>query len=405
MGNARSAAGVSLLPQPSACEIRSPRRLPRIGFAADHSPTGVSIVARRGRPANYCDSVTQGWPAGSHHIAYDKLPDVLWDGSSHHSRLVHELYPGEAAWDAQRVAISIGTAVELLLKHALARKSFHLLPDKYAVETALTLDDKGTMQDNLPQLTTVTGLVAFDRANAQCALQLNKKDFEPIFQVCNAAIHLGVASTRANEAAFKKMVLLTDRVFTHLGTEPSERVRYWGGKEAEKFVRAIVDEAVTEAKARYEQLLRRAREDYQRLARSLADAGRAEVIKQFAEVPPTIDSATEEATPHQCPACQNMGWAVYEVHRSHPMVEYSDAGEYGYEPAGAAYVEREGSADRFECGVCRLKLDRRDYLVEAAVPLEVELDADDATAEEISDYEDAQVDSHIQFMIDQRRGK
>jgi hypothetical protein len=52
--------------------------------------------------------------------------------------LVHELYPGEAAWDALRVAISIGTAVELLLKHALALQSFHLLPDKYTVETALT---------------------------------------------------------------------------------------------------------------------------------------------------------------------------------------------------------------------------------------------------------------------------
>ena len=405
MTNARSAAGVSPLPRPSASEIRLSRRLPSIEPTADRSGTGLSIHARRRRPANYCESVTQGWPAGAHHIAHNKLPDVLWDGSSHHARLVHELYPGGAAWDAQRVAISIGTAVELLLKHALARQSFHLLPDKYAVETALTLDDKGTMQDHLPQLTTVTGLVAFDRANAQCALQLNKKDFEPIFQVRNAAIHLGVASTRANEAAFKKMVLLTDRVFTHLGTEPSERVRYWGGEEAEKFVRAIVDEAVTEAKARYEQLLRRAREDYQRLARSLADAGRADVVKQFAEVTPTIDSATEEASPHQCPACQNMGWVVYEVRRSHPMVEYSDAGEYGYEPAGAAYVERDGSADRFECGVCRLKLDRRDYLVEASVPLEVELEPDDATEEEISDYEAAQVDSYIQSMIDETRGK
>lgn len=100
-----------------------------------------------------------------------------------------------------------------------------------------------------------------------------------------------------------------------------------------------------------------------------------------------------------------MAISIYEVHRNHPLFEYSDAGEYGYEPAGTAYVEREGSADRFECGVCRLKLDRRDYLVEAAVPLEVELEADDATEEEISDYAEAQVDSHIQFMIDQRRGK
>lgn len=346
--------------------------------------------------------MTLGWPAGAHHVAYDKLPDVLWDGSSHHARLVHELYPGDSAWDARRVAISIGTAVELLLKHALVRQSFHLLPDKYAVETALTLDNKGTMQDHLPQLTTVTGLVAFDRANAQCGLQLNKKDFEQIFQVRNAAIHLGVASTTANKAAFKKMVLLTDRVFTHLSTEPSERVRYWGSKEAEKFVRAIVDEAVTEAKARYEQLLRRAREDYHRLARSLADAGRAEVIKQFAEVPPTIESASEEASPHQCPACLNMGWVVYEVQRSLPTVEYSEE-DYGYQPA--AYVDREGSADRFECGVCRLKLDRRDYLVEASVPLQVELEPDDATEEELSAYEEAQVDSYIQSMIDERRGK
>jgi len=301
------------------------------------------------------------------------------------------------------VAISIGTAVELLLKHALALQSFHLLPDKYSVETALTLDHKGTTQDHLPQLTTVAGLVAFDRANAQCGLQLNKKDFELIFQVRNAAIHLGVASTKANEAAFKKMVLLIDRLFTHLATEPSEQLRYWGGEEAEKFVRAIVDEAISEAKTRYEQLLRRARDDYQRLAQSLVEAGRAEVIKQFAEVPPTIDSVTEETLPHPCPACQNMGWVVYAVHRGLPTVEYAEQ-NYGYQPV-AAYVEREGSADRFECGVCRLKLDHREYLVEAGVPLEIELDPHDATAQEISDYEDAQIESHIEFMSDQMRGK
>jgi hypothetical protein len=111
--------------------------------------------------------MTAGWPAGTQHVAHGKLPDVLWKGSSQHARLVHELYPGETAWDAQRVAISIGTAVELLLKHALALLSFHLLPDKYAVETALTLDDKGILRDHLPQLTTVAGLVAFDRANAE----------------------------------------------------------------------------------------------------------------------------------------------------------------------------------------------------------------------------------------------
>jgi hypothetical protein len=349
--------------------------------------------------------MTVGWPAGTQHVAFDKLPDLLLNASSQHARVVHELYPGEDGWDAQRLAISIGTAAELLLKHALALMSFHLLPDKYAVETALTLEGKGSVAAHLPQLTTVAGLVAFDRANAQCSLQLNKKDVELIFQVRNSAIHLGVASARANQAAFKQMVLLTDKVFIHLGTEQSARVEYWGGEAAERFVRAIVDEAMSEAKARYEQLLGRARDDYHKLAQSLVDAGRAEVIKQFAEVPPTINSAAEEASPHQCPACQNMGWVVYEVHRSHPMVEYSDDGEYGYEPAGAAYVERVGFADRFECGVCRLKLDRRDYLVEAAVPLELELEPDDATEEEIADYEAAQVDSYIQSMIDERRGK
>ncbi|QNJ91207.1 hypothetical protein HZU40_23730 [Mycolicibacterium fluoranthenivorans] len=319
--------------------------------------------------------------------------------------MVAELFPGDDAWNAQRIAISIGTAVELLLKHALARQSFHLLPDRYAVETALTLDDKGTLENDLPQLTTVTGLVAFDRANAQCGLKLNKNDFERIFQVRNAAIHLGVASRTANEAAFGKMVLLTDKVFTHLGTEPSERVRYWGGEDAEKFVRAIVDQAVIEARTRYERLLRRAREDYQRLAHGLLSAGRADVIKQFAAVPPTINTAAEEASTHQCPACQNMGWVVYKVRRSHPMVEYSDDGEYGYRPVGDAYVERDGFADRFECGVCRLKLACREDLVEAAVPLEVALETDDATEAEIDDYEEALVDLHIQSMVDERRGK
>lgn len=345
--------------------------------------------------------MTLGWPAGTKHVAYDKLPDVLLNASSQHARVVHELYPGEDGWDAQRLAISIGTAVELLLKHSLALQSFHLLPDKYAVETALTLDGKGTAAAHLPQLTTIAGLVAFDRANAQCGLQLNKKDFELIFQVRNSAIHLGVAAMEANKAAFKQMVLLTDKVFTHLGTEPPARVEYWGGEDAEKFVRAIVDEAISEAKVRYEQLLRRARDDYEKLTESLLEAGKAEVIKQFAEVPPTLNSDAEEAQSHLCPACGNMGWVVYEVQRGLPIVEYEECGR----PVGLAYVEREGSADRFECGVCRLKLDRRDYLIEAQVPLEIELDTDDATQEEVDDYEADQVDNYIDAMIDERRGK
>ncbi|CAJ1505289.1 hypothetical protein [[Mycobacterium] burgundiense] len=348
--------------------------------------------------------MTSGWPAGTHHVAYSMLPDVLLNGSSRHARVVHELYPGEDGWDAQRLAISIGTAVELLLKYALALQSFHLLPDKFAIETALTLDGKGTAASHLPQLTTVVGLAAFDRANGLCGLQLKKADFEQVFQVRNAALHLGVASTRANEVAFKQMVLLTDRLFTCLSTEPSTRVQYWGGEDAEKFVRAIVDKAISEARVRYEQLLRRARDDYQKLTESLVEAGKSEVIRQFAEVPPTINSGAEEVSPYQCPACHNMGWVVYEVHRSPPTVEYSEEGGYGNQPF-AAYVERDGSADRFECGVCRLKLDRRSYLVEAAVPLEIQLHPDDATQEEIDEYEADQVESHIDFMIDVARGK
>lgn len=39
---------------------------------------------------------------------------MLRDSSSRHAWVVHELHAGEVEWDAQRMAISIGTAVELL---------------------------------------------------------------------------------------------------------------------------------------------------------------------------------------------------------------------------------------------------------------------------------------------------
>lgn len=346
--------------------------------------------------------MTLGWPSGTDHVAYGELPELLWRGSSQHARVVYELYPGEDGWDAQRLAISIGTAVELLLKHALALQSFHLLPDKFAPETALTLDGKGTPVSHLPQMATVAGTPLVERANKLWDLKWGKEDFDLVFRVRNTALHLGVASTQANKDAVEKMVLLTDRLFTHLGTDTAAQVEYWGGEDAEKFVRAIVDKAISEAKIRYEQLLRRAKDAYEKLTESLLKAGKAEVIKQFADVLPTLDS-DEEAQSHVCPACGNMGWVVYAVHRGLPTVEYSEE-DYGYQPV-AAYVEREGSADRFECGVCRLKLDRRDYLVDASVPLEVELEPDDATAQELSDYEDAQIESHIELMAEQARGK
>ena len=347
--------------------------------------------------------MTQGWPAGAHHVAYDKLPDVLLHGSSQHARLVHELYPGETSWDAQRVAISIGTAVELLLKHALALRSFQLLPDNYRIETALALDGKGSVVDHLPQLTTVAGTAAVERLNKACDLQLKKEDFELAFRVRNSAIHLGVASTQANKAAFKMMVLLIDRLFSHLAVETEARIEYWGGEDAEHFVRAVVDEAITEAKARYVQLLRRAQDHYQTFTKSLIEAGKDEVIRQFADVPPTIISGSEEAISHLCPACENMGWIVYEIQRGVPMVEDLDK-EFDGRHVGA-YVEREGSARRFECGVCRLKLDSREYLIEAEIPLKVDLEPDGATQDELDEYEAGLVDAHIDFMIDVARGK
>ncbi|MDO3401045.1 hypothetical protein QWI29_13480 [Mycolicibacterium neoaurum] len=301
------------------------------------------------------------------------------------------------------MAISIGTAVELLLKDVIALQSFQLLPDNYRIETAMTLDGKGVAVDYLPQLTTVAGTAAIERLSKASELHLKKEEFELAFRVRNSAIHLGVASTQANRAAFKQMVLLIDSLFTHLGVEASARIEYWGGEEAEKFVRAIVDEAITEAKARYVQLLRRAKDDYQTLTKSLVEAGKAEVIKQFADVPPTMNSRSEEAISHLCPACENMGWVVYEIHRGIPTVEYLDE-EFGSRQ-GDAFVEREGVARRFECGVCRLKLDRREYLIEAAVTLHIELEPDGATQDELDEYEAGLVDAHIDFMIDVARGK
>lgn len=323
--------------------------------------------------------------------------------SSLHARIVHGLYPGEGGWDAQKLAISIGTAVELLLKHALAVQSFHLLPDKFSVDTALTLDGKSGGTPHLPQLTTVAGLAAFERGNKLFGLKLRKEDFDLIFQVRNSALHLGVASTLANKDAFKQMVLITDTLFTYLNARPADRVRYWGGEDAEKFVRAIVDEAISEARIKYEQLVHDASATYQRWSLDLIEAGRAAVITQFAEVPPTIVPHAEEAIPQQCPACGNMGWVVYQVARGVPTVEYEDE-EFGYR-ASEAYVERDGTADRFECGVCRLKLDRREYLVEAGVPLDAELDPDVASEQELAEYEEAQVESYYESMSEMEHGK
>ncbi|GAA1661890.1 hypothetical protein MMUR_39780 [Mycolicibacterium murale] len=93
--------------------------------------------------------------------------------------------------------------------------------------------------------------------------------------------------------------------------------------------------------------------------------------------------------PTFCGAGVRPAVAADATRRSYPMVEYSEAGDYGYEPAGAAHVERNGCAERFECGVCRLKLDRRGYLVEAFIPLEVVPEPDAATEDEISEYEEA----------------
>ncbi|GAA4746315.1 hypothetical protein GCM10023217_14930 [Gordonia alkaliphila] len=330
------------------------------------------------------------------------LPTVLWDGASNHAQLACKLHPGSEGWDAQQLAISIGTSVELLIKHMLAQRSFNLLADRFSDDTALTLDGKASKSVSLPPLTTVTAAAAFDRAKRVCNLNLVKSDYDIVFEVRNAALHLGIASEHANTEALKKMAALAGEIFDHLGVSRAKRSAYWGGAAAHAFVESLVDEAADEVRARYDWLLSVARSNYEQLVENLVGSGKESVVRQFAEVRPTIDPIAEESVPQQCPACRNMGWIVYAVDRSSPIVEYADE-EYGYR-LSETYVERDGIADRFECGVCRLKLSRREYLVQAKMPMETTLEPDGATEQEISDYADAQIERYIESMDEQARG-
>ncbi|MEP9391114.1 hypothetical protein ABLE94_02495 [Gordonia sp. VNK1] len=348
--------------------------------------------------------MSQGWPAGTYAYPYDELPKVLFDGSAMHARVAVSLHSSDGGWDAQRLAISIGTAAELLLKHALTMESFHLLPDKgFSVDTALSLAGRAKARDGLPKLTTVAGPAALQRVDQVFTLRLKREDFDPIFQVRNTALHLGVASTKVNTEAFKQLVILTEVLFEHLNTDARTRTWYWGGEEAEHFVKVIIDDAATEAQSAYEALIHRARVAYRRLTLSLVDADRSDVIHQFAEVTPTFDEETEVALSHQCPACKNMGWVVYQVERGWPTVEYPDD-DFNHHRK-IPYVDREGIADRFECGVCRLKLDHSIYLDSAGVDMRIDLESDDATEAEVDAAEEAAIDNYISSQIDELRGK
>lgn len=114
--------------------------------------------------------------------------------------------------------------------------------------------------------------------------------------------------------------------------------------------------------------------DYAKLIAGLSDNDRIRVVGELeARLPITEDD--QSSRKHNCPACGNYMWVVYDVQREID-VDDSDAPH-----SIGLYAIVSATVNQAECPVCNLHLDQEDLIL-TEVPFSLDLGTDEATAEE-----------------------
>lgn len=324
------------------------------------------------------------WPAGPRSYTHDQLPQLLFDQASMHAQRAIELIGTD---EAVFQAISIGTAVELLAKSSLAAISFGLVgAEKQTVETVLALDGKPRLKHGLPVMQSAVGkesIARLTRANPALDGKLSPEKFEVLLAVRNAAIHMGLAAQATNVVALATLVEMAGQLLAHRpDLSAADKDGFWGESNVDVVAQLVV-EAQDLARVNYAAKIAKARSRYLNFVATLKSDGRADVINQFASVTPST-AWSEQVRSHPCPACENMGWIVYDVTRGPVQTDFD--GDADFHHGVSVWVELLGLAMGFECNVCALDLSEDDELEFAGIPRQVVLGEDDADAIETGEY-------------------
>ncbi|GGI70641.1 hypothetical protein GCM10007175_04280 [Pseudarthrobacter scleromae] len=296
------------------------------------------------------------------------LPGHLRDTGLHYAHRALEQY---SAWDDLQLldaAVAIGSAVELLAKAILSDVDPVLLLDRQEDRKSLMLlsGEAAHPKGINPNPLTVKSISATKAVNRLTDLGLVKwdKTDDVVFDVRNAATHMGLVSPEMVQVAVVAMVGFCDKAREYFG---KGEIAWWGVANidiatkmlagAEKRLALLVAGKFSTAR----QVLARHREEG--LSADLQDA----ILSSKAEEEPSLLAELAGRLP--CPVCAYSGWAIgfSRVDRA-------------LEPGS---LEAMTGADMdvwaFQCHVCGLVLDGYEQILECGLPEVLHLDHQQST--------------------------
>ncbi|MFF0494751.1 hypothetical protein ACFYTQ_37525 [Nocardia sp. NPDC004068] len=336
------------------------------------------------------------WPGIGRSIAHADLALHLFRAASlHGQRALASSHDDEL--ELLDCAMSIGISIELLAKCALATISPVLLADRYIKSAALFSGFSG-VRVNEGKSRSVDDCMKLLKELHDIRYEQGRDGV--VFDVRNAATHMGLVDKTVLDEALNKMVELAEQLLTVTIHENGalDRVSYWGPAHIVQ-----VDERLKqqrrERRIRFEQLKAAARRELERLRKRLNDDALAELAEK---VPDSYDDYSDYAVDDRfrratCPVCGFEGWIEYEIARSRIMTDGDE-----YDGDVFRFVELTAEPRQFLCRVCSLRLDE-DLLWEANMGAAIDLDPVEPTQEEVEAEEEYLIDKYLEDLEERRR--
>jgi hypothetical protein len=334
------------------------------------------------------------WPGIGRGLTHEDLPKHLFTVAAMHAR--RALAAAEDPLDQLDRATSIGTAVELLAKAALALVSPTLIAEKDPKSLLLYSGIPTTPAHEAKTKLAIDCLLLLKHSHSvKFSLPTDSK----VFSVRNLALHIGQVDATLFDEALNTMTRVNEEILDVVKTYDAslDRSTFWGTELLDHVDERLKGEREAK-KLELEELKAAARRDYERLKQmDLSDAA----LTQLADRDPAIDDpviASADYYPErpECPVCGFDGWLGYAVtDRGTAYVETDPMHDDAW-----YFVDLTVEAVQFVCVVCGLNLDADLIRLEGMDNVrEITVEA---TQEEIDALEQYQIETYLEDLYRER---
>lgn len=290
-----------------------------------------------------------GWPVGDVNVPYEDLREHLLHAAALHARRAVLQRGSSRLLDLLDAAGSVGAAIELASKAAIAAVEPALLAAPARAEAGPPTRAIMHLRGHRSRVTdSAVNEVAtiMVRPAIQLAGELHRritipaKQLDPAIQVRNAAVHMGLVQDDLLLEAVQLMARYLEQVVSAL---EEDRTHFWTEHVA-ALVTALLDERRDAVATLARDLIAQAAATYDRRWGQLEGALKESLISLAEAQRPAWGA---DAVDHPCPVCGRRGWLVVDLD-----VDVESIGGGQYEASGEyAFIAQ------FECAVCGLELE------------------------------------------------